>query len=124
MTDLAVRYIVKPIPEVDYYACFCTNVGDFLYGGPRTWWEDQYEEYPGEHAADRFERADANGTSAIPEWGELPSRGWDETGIFLNRGTSNGWVLQRTDIQEYLRRKQLGESVDDLLTMDQELETE
>lgn len=105
------RYIVKPEPGIDYYACFCTIVGDFLYGGSYAWWMEQEEERAGDHAQERFTRADAEGTSAYNR-----DCGWEETSLFLNRGMSAGWMLERRDVIEYLRRKDARESVEDLLT--------
>lgn len=105
------RYIVKPDPEIDFYALVCTNVGDFLDGGPRAEWDTWWEERPGDFAPERFDRADAHGTSAYDR-----DYGWAETSIFLNRGTSEGWMLERSNIIEYLRRKDAGEPVNDLLT--------
>lgn len=110
------RWIIKPEADVDYYAWFCTNVGDFLGGGPRGAWADQPWFLENEFAPERFDRADASGTSEYEDKEGGVWLGWDCTDIFLNRGTSEGWLLKRTDVREYVRRRSAGEPVEDLLT--------
>ena len=106
-----VELLVKPQRGVDYYAVWCTNVDDFLAGGPKGSQELWIT------APERFARADASGSSHIPGLGKKVWFGWHWSRFLLHRGTGSAWWLHRSDIRKYLEWRERGVAVDSLLEL-------
>jgi len=110
-------YIVKHVPDADWYVSWSTIVD-----GP-TAWGDRAElaEYltladgPTAAADQRFDRADANGSSSFD-----PFYRWDCGDLIVYTkpdGKGGGpWWLKRADIREFCERFERSEPVKDLLT--------
>lgn len=103
--------LIKPDPQVDFYAVFCTITDDFLTRIPCVSWKD------GEYLKPAFDLADEFGSSENLPPGEDREYGWDCKRFLLHRGTGTAWWLDRSDIQEYVRRKTERECVDQLLEL-------
>ena len=66
-------YIVKPRPDRDLYVMWSTVVDNLTGVGTRSEFEADYRHDPRMVAAERFDRADTNGTSATGESGSSAS---------------------------------------------------
>lgn len=103
--------IIKPDPDVDFYAVLDIVMDDFLAGGPRAAWDGYWYYQP---TAERFARADEFGTSEVPRPGRERWYGWDHEHFLLHCREGAHW-LRRADIAEYVRRRSRGEAMDGLL---------
>ena len=122
------KTIVKPNPDEDWYFVWNTIVDCPTYCGTRA----ELEAAPGAYAeADRFERADATGSSA--RWGVTPEpytwasrdQGGDE--LLLDPGNAEitdgpddcYCVLPYENVREFCERWERGENRDDLVHWEQ-----
>lgn len=72
------KFIIKPTRDEDFYVEWSTNVDNWTFAGDR----DTMLTHDGV-TAERLDRADKNGTSAIEPPGYL---GWDHTEIIVREG--------------------------------------
>ena len=107
-------FIVKAHPDEDFYIRWSTVVDAPTRWGKR----DSFNE-----PAERFERADRNGTSAI--WDELPEDeqpfGWNDAEFIVREETpeppeDHYWTLPRKNLKAFCVRLDRNEDTTDLLT--------
>lgn len=111
-------YIIKPDRDEDFYVRWSTIVDCPTNWGPRATFMEPPE---------RFERADANGSSMLPdpELGDWIFGGWDEETFLLREqddlnGTDEvggAWLLPRGNLREFCRRRDEGKPVRDLVVL-------
>lgn len=85
-------YIVKPERDVDFYINWSTIVDAPLSWGTRAEVEASRVESP----ADRFERADATGTSSFDGF-----FGWDETEFDVENTGPKGVIVDRSNLRAF-----------------------
>jgi hypothetical protein len=114
-------YIVKPDPDVDFYVRWSTVVDAPTAWGPRAWFEKEFAG-DSEVAPDRFERADATGSSALWPNEAAPVFGWQDDDftvmeIDLPGGRKlGGWYrLPRASLRELCDRLEADADPTDLL---------
>lgn len=113
-------YIIKPERETDLYVWWSTIV-DAPVG-----WGDRADALAHGTAEDRLERADRTGTSANwTNWPaeKMPYRYDDGEPMILREqddlDESEGcWLLPRANLLEFVKRRDAGEPIDDLVTFE------
>lgn len=89
------RLIIKPERDVDFYVEWSTIVENVTAMGTRAELAKLLDDYhPGDGSADRFDRADRTGTSAM--WGSKPPYGWDDEYLMAEQR-----LLPRAKLREY-----------------------
>lgn len=100
-------YLIKPDPDEDFYAMYSTVVDNMVAWGTRAELEDDYKHEPLMVEAERFERADRNGTSAMWD-GDNPNAiyGFNDQEFMIReimQLSDEGWIwdLPRKNIKAY-----------------------
>lgn len=110
------RIVMKEAPDVDFYVIWSSIVDAPVYWGARAEIAARVESQVDNPAEERLARADATGTSAMPDpWvthSHLPGA-WDDSGFIYDQ---RGW-LPRAKVFELARRLAVSSDpdVDDLL---------
>ena len=96
------RYILKPDPAEDFYVYWSTVVESPIGWGDRKTME---AEWPNEMATERFERADATGSSSMDRFFE-----WGDNWIYEQKG-----FVGHAQLKTMCERKERMEPVLDLV---------
>lgn len=105
------RHILKDRPDVDWYVMWSTIVDAPVFAGTRAEFETEYGRSESA-ASERFDRADATGTSFIGGEG-----GWyDDTIIVANlpEGGPEAGEIARTSLRAFVEALDEGRNVDAL----------
>lgn len=96
---------IKPKANEDFYVMYSSIVDSPIAFGSRADFEkDEYwDDFVGEVSDERFERADAYGTSA--KWGE-PAYGWHEADIMVCEGIADP-TRPESSAYGFVKRKDL-----------------